>query len=179
VQEVGAGSVGAVVVAMGDEGGLVLPRLERGCRCFVGLVEGEVAAYGWVSTGAEWIGELGVEIRPPPADAYIWNCVTLPAHQRRGHFGALLLRVTAALRQEGLSRLWIGSLQGAAERAVANAGFGPVLRFGFVDLVGLRWLSVRGVQDADPRTVDQALRSVGAGGAPLRTGLRRAVRRVH
>ena len=139
----------------------------------------EVAAYGWVSTGAEWIGELGLEIWPPRGEAYVWNCVTLPAHRLRGYFQALLRHVTRTAREEGVRRIWIGSIDGGAEPAVVGAGFEQVLRFRVASLVGLRWLSVRAADGADPRTVAEALASLGTGRGPLRPGLRRATRRRH
>jgi len=164
---------------MADEGGLVMPRLRRGCRCFAGLVEGRVVAYGWVSTGPEWIGELGLEFRPPAGEAYVWNCVTLPDHRLRGHFTALLLRVTQIARAEGVRRLWIGSVDGGAESAVVAAGYHPVLRFRVAELLGLRWLAVIEADAADPDTVGVALAAVGAGPGGPRARLSRARQRTH
>jgi GNAT superfamily N-acetyltransferase len=179
VDEVSAPSAGAVVAAMGDEGDLVMPRLRRGCRCFAGLLHDEVVAYGWISTGPEWIGELGLQIRPPAGEAYIWNCVTLPAHRHRGCFGGLLLHVTRTARKEGIRQLWIGSVDGGAERAIVSAGFQPVLQFQVTSLLGLRWLTVKGADGADPEFVSTAVASLGTNGAPLRPGLRRATHRRH
>jgi GNAT superfamily N-acetyltransferase len=164
---------------MADEGDLVAPRLQRGCRCFVARWGGEVAGYGWLSTGAEWIGEVGLEIRPGPGETYVWNCVTLPAHRLRGCFRTLLLHLTATARREGLSRLWIGSVDGGAEAALVGAGFRPVLRILVVDLPGIRWLAVRGVAGAGPALVAAAHESLGAGRGRLRSGLRRPRRRRH
>jgi GNAT superfamily N-acetyltransferase len=178
VEEVARNSADALAAAMGDEGDLVRLRLERGCRCFA-LLEGQVVGYGWVSTEAEWIGELELEIRPPAGEAYVWNCVTLPAHRFRGCFRALLRHITATARAEGVPRLWIGSVDGGAESAVLGAGFRPVLRFSFASLFGLSWLSLRGAPGADPRTVGEALESLGTGGGPPRAGLRRTTRRRH
>jgi GNAT superfamily N-acetyltransferase len=177
--EITADSAEAVVAAMADEGDLVLQRLRRGCRCFVGLLADEVAAYGWLSTGPEWIGELGLEIRPPAGDAYVWNCVTLPAYRLRGCFRALLQRVTRAAREEGIRRLWIGSVDGGAEQAVTGAGFQRILQLGVVDLIGLRWLTFGAADGGDPATVAVALECLGPGGRPLRQGLRLARHRRH
>jgi hypothetical protein len=138
-----------------------------------------VVAYGWVSTGPEWIGELGLEIRPAAGEAYVWNCVTVPSHRYRGCFRALLVHLTRTAREEGVPRLWIGSLEGGADRAIAGTGFQPVLRFRVIDLLGLSWLSVTGVDSAGPQAVAEALRSLGTGPSPLRQGLRRAGRRRH
>jgi GNAT superfamily N-acetyltransferase len=179
VEEIGPSAAGVVIAAMANEGDLVMPRLERSCRCFAGMLGDEVVAYGWVSTGAEWIGELGLEIRPAAGEAYIWNCVTLPAHRRRGYFGTLLRHLTGTARREGVPRLWIGSVDGGAERAVAAAGFLPVLQLRVTNLLGLCRLTVRGADGADPGTVGSALAVLGAGGGTVRTGFRRATRRRH
>lgn len=127
VEELAAPATDLLVAAMGPEGDRVEPRLARGCRCFAACVEGRVAGYGWLSAGPEWIGEVGLELRPGPAEAYVWNCVTLPRDRRRGIFRALLRHVAAAAAGEGLRRLWIASGEGGAESAVVGAGFAPVL----------------------------------------------------
>jgi GNAT superfamily N-acetyltransferase len=164
---------------MGDEAPLVAVRLARGCRCFAAW-QGEVAAgYGWLSSGAEWIGELGLEIRPGAGEAYIWNCVTMAAHRRQGIFGALLVGIACAAREEGISRLWIGSVDRVGEPAVVRAGFVRALDFRVVTLGGWRWLAVEAAPDAGGELVAAARSSLGAGG-PLTTGIRRApARRVH
>ncbi len=164
---------------MAAEGDLVAPRLERGCRCFVTRRGTDVAGYGWLSAGPEWIGEVGLEIRPGPREAYVWNSVTLPAHRLRGHFRALLLHLVATACREGVSRLWIGSVDGGAEAALAGAGFRPVLRIRVRRLPGLRWLTVRAAAGADPALVAAALVALGGGRGRLRSGPRRARIRRH
>lgn len=161
----------AVVEAMGDEGDLVATRLARGCRCFVALESGMVVAYGWLSSGPEWIGELGLELMPAPGEAYIWNCATLPAHRRKGLFSAVLRWMAAQGRREGLVRLWIGSVEIPAEKAVGGAGFTPTLRFEVDPHGKLRRLEVSAVDGADPGLVMAARRRLGEDGAPLKLGL--------
>ena len=68
---------------------------------------------------------------------------------------------------------------GFVRRGLAGELVGLVPGHYFAVSLGLRWLSVRGADGADPRTVAETLRSVGVGGTPLRPGLRRTVRRVH
>jgi GNAT superfamily N-acetyltransferase len=178
VEEVDRLSAAEVAAAMGEEGDLVPQRLARGCRCFAVRVDDQLAGYGWLSTGPEWIGELGLEIRPAAAEAYVWNCVTLPAHRRRGLFRTLLSALVRQAGGEGLSRLWIGSVDRAGEAAVAVAGFRPVLRLHVLDLPGLRWISVTGAKGVDAVSVDEALESLGDGGR-LRAGPRRRRQRRH
>jgi GNAT superfamily N-acetyltransferase len=178
VEEVDRIAAPALVAAMGQEGDLVSLRLARGCRCFVVRVHDELAAYGWLSTGPEWIGELGLEIRPAAAEAYIWNCVTLPAQRRRGLFRTLLSALIRQARHDQLSRLWIGSIDRAGEGAVADAGFRPVLHLDVLDLPGLRWISVTRAKGAAAVSVDDALESLGEGGR-FRAGPRRPRQRRH
>jgi GNAT superfamily N-acetyltransferase len=169
----------AIEAAMGVEAPLVAMRRARGCRCFAAWKEAAAAGYGWVSSGPEWIGELGLEIRPPAGEAYVWNCVTLPPHRRQGIFRSLLIQVVATAREEGISRLWIGSVDGVGDPAVLQAGFVPVLSFRVITLGGWRWLGVQAASNATPELVAAARASLGAG-RPLRSGIRRVpVRRAH
>ena len=135
---------------MGGEGDRVALRFGRRCRAFALLEDGAVVAYGWMSTGPEWIGELAVEIRPAAGEAYIWNCVTLPEHRRRGLYRTLLEGILAMARADGLMRLWIGSVVGPAEKADVDAGFTAVLEYEVTTRLGLRWLRIRPVARADP-----------------------------
>lgn len=112
---------------MGPEADLVGSRLARGSRAFAAFDGEMLTAYGWLSTGPEWIGEARAEIRPAEAEAYIWNCLTVPEHRLRGLFRLLLVRILEQARAQGLRRLWIASA-GGAERAVSDARFVPVLR---------------------------------------------------
>jgi len=152
---------------MGREGDLVAERLARGCRCFGAWLGREVVAYGWLSTRAEWIGELGLEIQPGTGEAYVWNCVTLPAHRNKGIFRTLLLSIAGQARKEGLVRLWIGSIGHVGEKAVAEGGFHPVLSIDVVSLSWLRRVTVRAAQGADPGSVAAARRVLAGRGAPL------------
>jgi GNAT superfamily N-acetyltransferase len=167
--------------AMGSEGDLVATRLARGCRCFGAWVGGDFAGYGWLSTGTEWIGELDLEIRPAGGEAYLWNCVTLPAHRRKGVFRSVMAGVAQRARTEGLSRLWIGSVALPAEKAVPQVGFVPVLHFSSEILSGIRWLKVRSVPEAELALLAAARDVLAIGGRPLRldTWMKRAEPRRH
>jgi len=176
VTELASGRTAPLEAAMGAEGALVAPRLARGCRCFAAWRDQEVVGYGWVSTAPEWIGELGLEIRPGPGEAYVWNCVTLTPHRRQGVFRALLRALVNWAREARIERLWIGSLEAAgADRAVADAGFEPVLLFEVRAGLGMRRTStVPASSDAD--LVEAACSALG-----VRPGARlgRARRRLH
>ena len=127
---------------MGGEGDLVAPRLARGSRCFVVWIGDSIAGYGWLSTAPEWIGELQLEIAPRAREGYIWNCVTVVEHRRRGVFRSLLLGISELARAEGFRRLWIGSVAIPAERAVEPTGFRPALRFASMTGAGVHVMRV-------------------------------------
>ncbi len=149
---------------MRDEGDRVEPRLARGCRAFAAVEDGAVVSYGWVSRAREWVGELEIHIAPGPDEAYVWNCMTLPEHRRRGHYRAVLQGIVAAARSEGMRRLWIGSVEVPAEKADADAGFVRVLRFEVSRHGDVRRLDVRAAEGADSRLVEDARSRLGVGG---------------
>ena len=181
VREFSAHSASEIASAMGPEGDLALSRLDRGCRCFGAWLGGDLAGYGWLSSGPEWIGEVDLEIAPASGEAYVWNCVTLAPQRRKGVFQAVMLGVAAQARIEKMSRLWLGSVAIPAERAVPRAGFVPLLRFSSEVLSGIRWLKVRAEPDADPELLAAAREVLAIGGRPLRldSWMQRAEPRRH
>jgi GNAT superfamily N-acetyltransferase len=128
---------------MDPDGDLVAARLARDCLCFGAFAKGALVGYGWLSRGPEWIGELQLEIKPREREAYIWNCVTLPEHRRRGVFRSLVAGISGAARRLGAQRVWIGSVDIPAERALAPLGFRPALRFDVFTLAGAHVMRVR------------------------------------
>lgn len=158
-----ARDAGGLVAAMGREGDIVAARRARGCRAFGICLEDELAAYGWVSSAPEWIGEIRLQLSPAEGEAYLWNCVTLEAHRRRGIFKALITQVAGRLQAEGLQRLWIADAGGPAVPALPAAGYRPV-----VELRESRWGPLRSLRfapavEADPEAVAAARRAFPAG----------------
>jgi hypothetical protein len=149
---------------MGGDGNRVLARLARHCRAFAVREAGAIVAYGWLSTAAEWMGELAISLAPAAGEAYIWNCFTLEQHRRRGHYRTVLQGIVATTRAEGIRRLWIGSVDVPAEKADADAGFARVLRFGVRRWGPLRRLTMEAASGADPRLVDEARQRLGLAG---------------
>jgi GNAT superfamily N-acetyltransferase len=115
-------------------------RLASGRRCYSAWVGGELASYGWVSFGEEYVGEVNLRLHLQPGEAYIWDCVTLPVFRRNGLYSALLGHIAVQLRLEGLRRLWIGAdLENLpSQRGIARAGF-----FHVADLLVERVLAMR------------------------------------
>ena len=148
---------------MGPDGDLVAPRFARGCLCFAVWIEGAIAGYGWLSTGPEWIGELQIEIKPREREAYIWNCVTVPEHRRRGVFRSLVVGMSLAARRLGARRVWIGSVDIPAERALAPIGFQPALHFSVMTVVGFHVMRVSRSSEAALAAHGSAVVGVGPG----------------
>jgi len=161
---------------MEAESGLVPGRLARGSRCFGAWVGHELVGYGWLSSKSEWIGEVQLEIGLPPGEAYIWNCVTLARHRRKGVFRSVVTSIVRHAHNEGLARLWIASLAGVGGKTIQQAGFQPVLRFDSAKRLGLHWLRVRPAQGVDPDLVASAREAVAVSGPLL---VRRAIIRRH
>jgi hypothetical protein len=89
--------------------------------------------------------------------------------------------IAAQARTEGLTRLWIGSIDIPASKAVAQAGFVPAIRFSSEWLSGIRWLRVTPADGVDPRLLLAARGVLGLAGRPLRLGssMKRAEPRRH
>lgn len=141
--EVQRGSAGALAVAMGlPDPTLVHRRFAAGRRCFAAWVDGQIAAYGWVSWTVECIGELEREFHMPPGEAYIWDCATLLPYRRQGLYSALLSFMAAELQREGVQRIWIGSSLSnrPSIRGFAHADFRPVIRLLYMRLARITFL---------------------------------------
>jgi ribosomal protein S18 acetylase RimI-like enzyme len=133
-------------------------RFGAGRRCFIALVDGSIATYGWVSHGVESIGELERSFRMSPEEAYIWDCATLPPYRGQHLYGALLDYIATALCRDGTRRIWIGaSLDNTpSTRGFATAGFQPVLTLTYVRLLGIRRVWMAGDTAASPALVTRA-----------------------
>ena len=103
----------------------VFQRLTGERRCYAFWSASALVAYGWVSFREAYIGELGLQLRLEPGEAYIWDCATLPAFRRRHYYTALLIHILHDLRAEGLCRVWIGAdaANTISLRGIARAGF--------------------------------------------------------
>ena len=137
---------------------IVQRRFTAGSRCFVARIDGAIAGYGWISQGVEHIGELERELRMRPDEAYIWDCATLPLFRRQGIYSALLEYIAAALRDEGIRRLWIGaSLKNRPSlRGFANAGFQPAITIIYIRLLSVSHSWLIGEASAPPALVADA-----------------------
>jgi ribosomal protein S18 acetylase RimI-like enzyme len=159
IGEAGADAVDELAVAMdGWDPQDVRARLVGGKRCFTARVDGAIAAYGWVTPQREWIGELDRAIHLDDDEAYIWHCATLPAHQRRGLYKALLAAMLAALGAEGCRRAWIGCglANTPSVRAFEALGLRPVVTVDYWRLGDASAFYLAGRPGAHPACVAHA-----------------------
>jgi GNAT superfamily N-acetyltransferase len=161
---------------MEAESGLVPGRLARGSRCFGAWVGHELVGYGWLSTRSEWIGELDLQIGLPAGEAYIWNCVTLARHRRKGVFRSVVTSIVGQAHKEGLARLWIASIVGVGGKTIQQAGFVPALRFDAGRMLGIHWLRVSAMEGVAPNLLASAREAVSVRGPLL---VRRSITRKH
>lgn len=161
---------------MGDEREVIALRQARGCRCFGAWIDDKLAGYGWLSVKPEWISEVQLEIKPRAGEGYIWNCVTVPEYRRQGTFRAILTGITQVAREEGMKRLWLGTIAIPAEKAVGPSGFKPAIRSDAFSFAGFHWISASAAPDASPSLVAEACEVLGE-----RPGwhVRRSRRRIH
>lgn len=141
---------------MGKEHELVALRKARGCRCFGAWIEDNLVGYGWLSTNPEWIGEVQMEIKPRAGEGYIWNCVTVPEQRGKGSFRAILTGIMKVAGQEGMTRLWLGTIAIPAEKAAGPSGFKPAIQADVFRLAGFHWVRTSAAPDASPSLVNEA-----------------------
>lgn len=140
----------------------VQQRFVRGCKCYVGKIEQEIATYGWVSFADEHIGELDLTIRMSENEAYIWDCATLPAYRGLRLYPALLAYILRELKVGGITRVWIGADEDnvASQKGMVLAGFRPIIDIGlFQRETGTRaW--IRGRPGITAQELDDACRVI-------------------
>lgn len=121
-----------LVQAIGpDDLEVIKQRFATGRHCYAAMVNGKLAAYGWVTFDEEAIGELGQRFRLKSGEAYIWDCVTLPTFSRQRLYSALLSYIVSELQASGLCRAWIGADADnlVSQKGMALSGFQPVVDF--------------------------------------------------
>lgn len=107
-------------------------RLHQGHRPYVGWLEGQPVAYGWVATQQAHIGELDVTITLPPTERYLWDFATLPAWRGRGLYPRLLQAILRAEVAEAAHFWIIAAPENRASTAgIAKAGFTSIAHLSF------------------------------------------------
>lgn len=137
-----------------------LSRLQTGRHCHAALVQGHLAAYGWVSFDSEHVGELNLQVRLPAGEAYIWDCLTLPEYRQKGLYSSLLSSMLQELRGNGFRRVWIGADldNEPSQRGIAKAGFQFVAEAVVARVLAVRMVWLQGRPGASEHLVDEARR---------------------
>ena len=136
-------------------------RFETGRHCYGAWVEGQPAAFGWVSYEDEAIGELNLRIKLLPGEVYIWDCATAPQFRGNGLYGALLAYLLEELREQKICRVWIGADLNnvASQKWIARAGFHHVADLVIERVVAMRQVWVAGFPDVPESIVAEARRA--------------------
>ena len=139
----------------------ITKRLESGRQCYAAWMDGQVVAYGWVSFTEEDIGELNLRIKLLPGEAYIWDCMTLPAFREKLLYSTLLIYILGELRAQSLCRAWIGAdLDNVpSQKGIARAGFHHVANLVIERVLAIRQVWVTGLPDMPESIVAEARRA--------------------
>ena len=131
---------------------LIQKRLQGNRRCFILKAGGQIASYGWVSHGPEYVGELERQFNLDDDEAYIWDCATVPAWRGQRCYSNLLSRLIYPLHEEGVPRIWIGASRQnrPSVRGFINAGFEPVLDLIYRRIYRLTFLWIDLAQPVSP-----------------------------
>jgi ribosomal protein S18 acetylase RimI-like enzyme len=138
----------------------LLRRFATGRQCYAGWVAEQMVVYGWVSFKEELIGELRLQLRLHPGEAYIWDCATLPAYRGQYLYSALLGYILRELRAEQLGRVWIGANldNEPSQRGIARAGFQRIAAVVVSRVFAMRMVWVQGWPGAPEDLVSEARR---------------------
>ena len=129
-EEVGVAGINDLAVAMNlSTPEQIQQRLRSNRRCFSLRVAGQIIAYGWVTHGVEYVGELERQFQLRDEETYIWDCGTVPGWRGQRCYSALLSHIIYQLHEEGTPRIWIGASRQnrPSVQGFINAGFQWVL----------------------------------------------------
>ena len=107
-------------------------RFAAGHRAYVGYLDGEATAFGWVATRVASIGELSATFEIPSGERYLWNFVTMRWHRGKGIYPRLIDAIVRAESFEA-DRFWIAYApeNHASGAGIRKAGFSPVAELSF------------------------------------------------
>jgi len=138
-----------------------LQRFETGRQCYGAWVEGQPAAFGWVSYEDEHIGELNLRVKLLPGEVYVWDCATAPHFRGNGLYSALLSYILDELRNQKICRVWIGAdLDNIpSQKGIARAGFHHIADLVIERVLAMRQVWVTGLPNVPESIVSEARRA--------------------
>lgn len=98
-------------------------RFAQGHQAYAAYVNDALAGWGWSAAHEAHIGELGLALRMPPGNRYLWSFETVAEWRGQGIYPLLLQHI---LRGDiAAERFWIGHEPGnmASTRGILKAGF--------------------------------------------------------
>lgn len=106
-------------------------RRHGGHQPYLGLMDGEPAAYGWAARAQAYVGEIDRTLTLDAASRYLWDFVTLPAWRGRGIYPRLL---QGMLAHEVGEQFWIihAPENTSSAHGIIRAGFRPVGELSFL-----------------------------------------------
>lgn len=137
-----------------------IDRLNAGKHCYGAWVDGQLAAYAWVSFVEEHIGELNLRVKLLPGEIYIWDCVTAPELRGKHLYSALLSHIIQEFHIHGFCRAWIGAdLENViSQKGMLRAGFHHVADLFIERVLAVRQVWVHGLPDIPEPVVAEARR---------------------
>ena len=138
-----------------------LKRFDTDRSCYGAWVEGQLAAFGWVSYEDEEIGELNLRIKLLPGEVYVWDCVTALGFRGNGLYSALLSYILGELRNQRICRAWIGADRNniPSQKGIARAGFHHIADLVIERVVALRQVWVAALPNVPESIVAEARRA--------------------
>jgi GNAT superfamily N-acetyltransferase len=102
-------------------------RIRNGHVPYIAFVGDTPVACGWSAWKIAAIGELGITIRLPRHDHYLWDFVTLPEWRDHGIYRKMLQEIINTERDQ-VRRFWVGHDYDnlPSGRGIVAAGFTPV-----------------------------------------------------
>lgn len=154
-------SAAILATAMGStDPSAILKRFEEGRECYAAWVGEVIAAFGWVSFDEEFVSEFNLRIRLLQGEAYIWNCVTLPAFEGQRLYSGLLVYILSQLREREVCRAWIctDQINLPSQRGIARAGFQHVADLILSRVLAMRFVYVQGQPEVSESLISDSRR---------------------
>jgi GNAT superfamily N-acetyltransferase len=137
-------------------------RWRRGRVPYVAMVGTEVASYGWVTPEPEPMDDLGISFTAPPGEVWLYDFATVPEFRGRRLYPALLRFILSELKDQGVTRAWIGTEAGnvASQHGIRRAGFTLVVESKYVGRPGQGHFEVYPVDGISDELIQHAVSTV-------------------
>jgi ribosomal protein S18 acetylase RimI-like enzyme len=113
-------------------------RLQRGEQFWTAQHQEKIISYCWATQEPVEIGEVRCLVSPRSDETYLYDAFTFPEYRGQSLYPALLQRIFAQSRQQGLRRalIFVLSDNTASIRGVQKAGFHEFQRVTYWNVLG-------------------------------------------